>query len=182
MYHACSNGCLKRSVKLVKAPAAPNITCKQLQRMHADILIEHSHWTFPWTMTWFKTAKNMPIASAVCICVGSDYVWGAWQHFFLHFPVVQSARRNANSGNCTGTGLCCSHTVTILILTVWQLQQSFRTQRASAEVCVCVDMDTNKSLNFDVSLSMLVLFFWIYWETKRAERLEDWEVVTSLSV
>lgn len=150
--------------------------------MHADILIEHSHWTFPWTMTWFKTAKKMPIASAVCICVGSDYVWGAWQHFFLHFPVVQSARRNANSGNCTGTGLCCSHTVTILILTVWQLQQSFRTQRASAEVCVCVDMDTNKSLNFDVSLSMPVLFFWIYWETKRAERLEDWEVVTSLSV
>lgn len=129
-----------------------------------------------------KPQKKMPIASAVCICVGSDYVWGAWQHFFLHFPVVQSARRNANSGNCTGTGLCCSHTVTILILTVWQLQQSFRTQRASAEVCVCVDMDTNKSLNFDVSLSMPVLFFWIYWETKRAERLEDWEVVTSLSV
>lgn len=146
----------------------------------------HSHWTFSLNVSidddMIQNRKKMPIASAVCICVGSDYVWGAWRHFFLHFPVVQSARRNANSGNCTRTGLCCSHTVTLLILTVWQLQQSFRTQRASAEVCVCVDIDTNKSLNFDVSLSMPVLFFWIYWETKRAERLEYWEVVTSLSV
>lgn len=83
----------------------------------------------------------------------------------------------------TAPGQACV-ALTLLPFWFWQCDSCNTALGLKEQVqkCVCVDMDTNKSLNFDVSLSMPVLFSWIYWQTKRAERLEDREVVTSLSV
>lgn len=101
----------------------------------------HSHWTFSLNVSMdddmIQNREKLPIAPAVCICVGSDYVWGAWRHFFCLFQLFKVHGEMLILE--TAPGQACV-ALTLLPFWFWQCDSCNRNLGLKEQVqkCACV--------------------------------------------